>query len=199
MSMRKLPAPNRKGNISVEEAILLRTSVRRFKPDKLTLQQLSQLLWSAQGKTADSRTVPSAGATYPIQLYIVIGDNRVEGLAEGVYLYHSESHSLSLHSKGDLRLELSDASLGQHCVQTAPLDMVVCASYIRTTGHYGERGYRYVHMEAGHLGQNVSLQAVALGLGSVMVGAFDDERVGSVLSLPGQIKPLYIIPVGVPQ
>jgi SagB-type dehydrogenase family enzyme len=197
--MVKLPEPQYKGTMSVEEAISLRQSVRRFKHDKLTMQQLSQLLWAAQGKVSNSRTVPSAGTTYPLQVYIAAGINCVEGLESGVYLYHVETHSLLPHLKGDKREQLSEAAMEQDCVLNAPLDIVVCASYIKTTEHYGERGTRYVHMEAGHLGQNVSLQAVALGMGSVMVGAFNDNEVSNVLSLEGQIKPLYIIPVGVPR
>ncbi len=196
----KLPFPNPQGKISAEEAISKRRSVRRFRAQPLSLAQLSQLLWSAQGITGTGgrRAAPSAGATYPLEIFVAIGEHGIESLAAGIYHYQVDSHSLSLHLSGDLRQKLADTALGQSFIANCPVDIVVCALHPRTAYRYGRRGERYVHMEVGHVGQNVSLQAVALGLATVMVGAFEDEEVGKVLKLEEQIKPLYIIPIGKP-
>ena len=194
----KLPPPSLQGKISVEEAISRRRSVRRFRPVPLSLQQLSNLLWAAQGITGSGgrRAAPSAGATYPLEVFVAVGRNGVESLAAGLYRYQADNHSLVPHLMKDLRQELAEAALGQTFVANCPADIIICALYLRTGYRYGRRGERYVHMEVGHVGQNVSLEAVALGLASVMVGAFDDEQVREVLKLEEQIKPLYIIPVG---
>jgi SagB-type dehydrogenase family enzyme len=196
----KLPSPNLQGKMSVEATISKRRSVRRFRAQPLSLSQLSQLLWSAQGITGTSgrRAVPSAGATYPLEIFVVIGAHGIEILAAGVYHYQVDDHSLSLHLSGDLRQKLADAALGQNCIAVCPVSIVVCALHPRTAYRYGRRGERYVYMEVGHVGQNVSLQAIALGLATVMVGAFEDEDVRKVLKIEEQIKPLYIIPVGQP-
>lgn len=196
----KLPSPIPRGKLSLEQSISKRRSVRRFKDQPLSLEQLSQLLWSAQGATGTGgrRATPSAGATYPLEVFVVIGEHGIESLAAGIYHYDVENHSLSLHQIGDLRQKLADTALGQTFIARCPADMVICAIHPRTAYRYGRRGERYVHMEVGHVGQNVSLQAVALGLGTVMVGAFEDEEVSKVLKLEEQIKPLYIIPVGKP-
>ena len=196
----KLPSPSHRGKISVEEAILKRRSARRFRAQPLSFTQLSQLLWSAQGITGTGgrRAAPSAGATYPLEVFIVIGEHGIESLAAGVYHYDVGNHSLSLHLSGDFRQKLADTALGQSFIANCPIDMVVCALHRRTAYRYGRRGERYVHMEVGHVGQNVSLQAVVLGLATVMVGAFEDEEVVKVLKLEEQIKPLYIISVGKP-
>jgi SagB-type dehydrogenase family enzyme len=194
----KLPPPNLKGKKAVEEAIATRRSVRRYKAEPLSLSQLSQILWSAQGITAASRyrAIPSAGATFPLEVYTLVGEQTVTGLKAGIYRYEANSHSLRLHLDGDFRQELAEAALGQGFIATCPVDIVVCALFSRTTNRYGKRGEMYVYMEAGHLGQNVALQAVALGLATVMVGAFDDGEVSRVLRVKEQAKPLYIIPVG---
>ncbi|MCX6009878.1 MAG: SagB/ThcOx family dehydrogenase [Chloroflexi bacterium] len=196
----KLPSPNPQGKVSVEEAISKRRSVRRFRAQPLSLAQLSQLLWSAQGitGTGGQRAAPSAGATYPLEIFVAIGEHGIESLAAGIYHYQVDSHSLSLHLSGDLRQKLADTALGQSFIANCPVNMVVCALHPRTAYRYGRRGERYVHMEVGHVGQNVSLQAVALGLATIMVGAFEDEEVRKVLKIEEQIKPLYIIPVGKP-
>lgn len=196
----KLPPPELKGQKSVEEAISTRRSVRRYKAEPLSLYHLSQILWSAQGITAAGRyrAIPSAGATFPLEVYILAGEQTVENLKAGIYHYEISSHSLILHLDGDFRQELVEAALGQEVIATCPIDLVVCALFSRTTSRYGKRGEMYIHMEAGHLGQNVALQAVALGLATVMVGAFDSDEVGRVLKVEEQIKPLYIIPVGKP-
>jgi SagB-type dehydrogenase family enzyme len=196
----KLPSPISRGKISVEQAISKRRSIRRFKNEPLTLDQLSQLLWSAQGITATGgrRAAPSAGATYPLEIFVVVGNNGIRTLAAGIYHYDIDNHSLSLYQIGDFQQKLADIALGQSFIARCPVDMVICAIHPRTAYRYGHRGERYVHMEVGHVGENVALQAVALGLGTVMVGAFEDEDVRKVLKLEEQIKPLYVIPVGKP-
>lgn len=194
-----LPSPALKGKMSLEEAIAARKSVRRFRPVSLSLDQLGQLLWAAQGMTHGRlRAAPSAGATYPLELMVATGSGTVPGLTAGVYHYNVEGHSLSLQRAGDLRQRLATAALGQECVATAAVVVVVCALMSRTAFRYGRRAERYINMEAGHVGQNVSLQAIALKLGTVMVGAFDDEEVRVTLELDAPIRPLYIMPVGTP-
>jgi SagB-type dehydrogenase family enzyme len=196
----KLPSPDTRGKLSLEQAIAKRRSVRRFKAEPLTLEQISQLLWSAQGitGTGDGRATPSAGATYPLEVFIVVGEHGSPSLAAGLYHYDAGNHSISLQQTGDLRQTLADTALGQSSIARCPVAMVICAVHPRTAYRYGRRGERYVHMEVGHVGQNVALQAVALGLGTVMVGAFEDEEVQKALKLEEQFKPLYIIPIGLP-
>ena len=200
-SIVELPSPETTGTMSVEEAILRRRSIRSYTDDPLSLQDISQLVWAAQGITEPAtgkRAAPSAGATYPLEVYVVVGTNGVTGLTDGVYRYDPLEHKLENILRGDLRSSLADAALGQSWVREAPVDIVVAAVYERTTGRYGDRGIRYVHMEAGHIGQNLYLQAVARGLGMVTVGAFDDDWVQRLLQLPADQKPLYIIPIGHP-
>jgi len=196
----KLPPPDLKGEKSVEEVIAARRSVRRYKAEALTLSQLSKILWAAQGITAagNYRTIPSAGATFPLEVYTLAGEQTVADLKAGIYQYETHVHSLRPHLDGDLRQELAEAALNQRFIATCPVNIVVCAIFNRTTNRYGKRGEIYVHMEAGHLGQNIALQAVALGLGTVMIGAFDDYEVSRVLRIKEPLKPLYIIPVGKP-
>lgn len=186
-----LPDPILKGDLSVEEAVSKRRSVRSFAPKDLTLQQISQLLWSAQGITDSSRgfrSVPSAGALYPLEIYAVY--------SEGVFHYLPYSHQLERLSDKDARPYLAGAAWGQAAVKEAALDIVITAVYQRVTSKYGSRGTRYVDMEAGHCSQNIQLEAVCLGLASVGIGAFSDEEVSACLNLPKDHQPLYIIPVG---
>ena len=194
----KLPPPSLKGKTSVEEVISKRKSVRKFRTQPLSLPQLSQILWSAQGVTGIGRhrATPSAGATYPLEVFVIVGEQTIENLEAGIYHYEVDSHSLNLYLKGDMRQKLAEAALGQSFIATCPVDIVVCALFNRTVYRYGKRSERYIDMEAGHVGQNVSLQAVSLGLATVMVGAFEDEEVRKVLKVEDQFKPLYIIPVG---
>ncbi len=187
----KLPPPQKKGTMSLEETLEKRRSRRRFLSKALTPEQLSQLLWAAQGitsKTYGLRTAPSAGATYPLELYLVTG--------EGLYHYNPEGHELEQVKAGDIRPQLCRAALGQDFVEKAPVNVVIAAAYERTGGAYGQRAARYIAVEAGHTAQNIHLEAVALGLGSVPVGAFSDKRVKEALSLPEEQEPLYIITVG---
>jgi SagB-type dehydrogenase family enzyme len=193
-----LPLPDREGDLSVEEALAARRSVRSYTGDALELEHLSQLLWAAQGvtDTRGYRTSPSAGALYPLEIYAVIGE--VVGMTPGVYRYLPGQHQLRRTLDGDQRAELALAALGQSCVRTAPVVLVMTGVYSRASAKYGYRGNQYVHMEVGHAGQNVYLQAVALDLGTVAVGAFQDDEVQSVLRLPDGETPLYLMPVGRP-
>ena len=191
-----LPEPRYDSNVSVEEAILQRRSERDYTSQALTLQEVAQLLWAAQGITDPRgyRAAPSAGATYPLEIYVVVGN--VEGVAKGIYRYEPEAHQLLKVVSGEQRGALAQAALNQQFIAQAPVNLVITAVYERTTQRYGERGIRYVHMEAGHAAQNVYLQAVALNLGTVVVGAFHDNQVKKILNLAEGEEPLYIIPVG---
>ncbi len=193
----KLPQPRFSSNVSVEEAILKRRSVREYRNEPLTIQEISQILWSAQGitdKRTGFRTAPSAGALYPLEVYIVVGN--VKDLTPGIYRYRPQNHDIILFSSGDKRMDLYRVSLMQDCIKDAPVVMVISAIFERTTRKYGERGIRYVYMEAGHSAQNVYLQCESLGLGMVVVGAFDDEGVKKVLNLERGETPIYLIPIG---
>ncbi|RLE59602.1 MAG: nitroreductase [Thermoprotei archaeon] len=197
-----LPYPKLTGKISVEEAIANRRSVRSYEDKPITLEQLAQILWAAQGITEPRRrfrAAPSAGATYPLELYVVVGENTVKNLVAGVYRYDVHTHSLIIVKKGDIRRALARAALGQVWVEKAPLSIVITAIYGRTTSRYGERGIRYVHIEVGHVGQNIYLQSVALGLGTVAVGAFYDDQVRELIGASKEEQPLYIMPIGYPQ
>lgn len=192
----KLPAPIRQSQVSIEEAMSRRRSVREYRGDVMAFAQLGQLLWASQGQTSPLgyRTAPSAGALYPLETYAVVG--RVEGLDQGVYRYEPAGHALTEVAKGDKRRALAVASAGQMWMADAPVMIVLSAVYERTTGKYGRRGVRYADMEAGHAGQNVALQAVALGLGATTVGAFEDEKVKAIMGMKKAETPLYILPVG---
>ena len=190
----KLPAPGYMSDTSVEEALSKRRSIRTYSGEELSIEEVSQLLWAAQGITGKGRTAPSAGALYPLELYLVVGD--VEGLDKGVYKYRPVEHELEKVVDGDKREELAEAAGGQECVKDAAIDIVFTAVYERTTWKYGERGIRYVHMEAGHAAQNMYLQAVSLDLGTVVIGAFIDDRVKDLVNAEEQEVPLYIMPVG---
>ncbi|AEA12740.1 nitroreductase [Thermoproteus uzoniensis 768-20] len=199
-----LPIPSLSGAMSVEEALSRRRSVRKYLKSPITLSELSQILWAAYGISETKwglRTAPSAGAIYPLNVYVVVGEGGVLGdggaLGAGVYRYLPHRHSIILLKGGDVRRGLYEAALRQIWVLEAPVSLVVTAQYEKTARVYGERGrVRYVHMDLGHLGQNVYLQATALGLGTVAVGAFDDDGVREVLGLPDGETPLYIMPVG---
>lgn len=196
-----LPEPVLKGTMSLEEAISRRRSRREFEDSPLSAREISQILWAAQGITDPGglRAAPSAGALYPLDVYLVAGRRGVEGLVEGVYHYLPQSHSLELILEGDIRETVAELSSGQMYVAEAPVILVITGEYERTTQKYGDRGVRYVHMEAGHVGQNVYLQAEALGLGTVTVGAFLDTDLAQALDVPASHEPLYVMPIGHPQ
>jgi SagB-type dehydrogenase family enzyme len=195
----ELPRPFVTGGLSLAEAINLRRSVRSFSPDPIQLFQLSQVLWAAQGitnKLKATRTIPSAGGTYPLELFAVIGEEGIEKTPSGVYHYDPETQNLTLTLPGDIRAEMAAAALGQDFIAVAPVSLVICAIYKRTLMRYNIRAERYIFMEAGHSAQNVYLQATALNLGTVAVGAFKDDTIHSLLHLESSCKPLYILPLG---
>jgi SagB-type dehydrogenase family enzyme len=185
-----LPQPNKDGSMSLEKAIAARRSCRDFLSKSLTLEQIGQLAWAAQGQEAGSkyRTAPSAGATYPLELFIATED--------GFFHYLPAKHTLEKLTEQDLRAKLATAAWGQGFIEDAPVTLIFAAEFNRTTNRYGKRGIRYVYMEAGHAAQNVHLQAESLGLGSVAVGAFDDSSVSEVLILPENLEPVYMVTVG---
>ncbi len=188
-----LPTPHLKGEMALEEAIAKRRSVRQFSDQSLSLEEVSQLLWAAQGITDPRgfRTAPSAGALYPLEVYVA--------LPEGAYHYRPKEHTLELVSEEDLSDALWQAGLSQNALREAPAIIVIAAVYERTQAKYGQRAERYVELEAGHAAQNVLLQAVSLDLGAVPIGAFYDDQVQSALALPADHRPLYLIPVGHPR
>jgi SagB-type dehydrogenase family enzyme len=188
-----LPEVKKKGSLSVEEAIDRRRSVRDYAKAPLTMEQVSQLLWAAQGTTAGgTRATPSAGATYPLEIYLVAGD--VTGLDAGLYRYLNSSHKLVKVNAGDMRKSLCEAALSQAPIEKAPAIIAIAAKYERTAGRYGNRAQRYVHIEVGHVGQNIYLQCESLSLTTVAIGAFDDAKVKKALGIAEE--PLYIMPVG---
>ena len=189
-----LPPPEIKGNLSLQESIKKRRSLREFKPTPLTVEEIGQLTWSAQGITDERRRLraaPSAGATYPLEIYVATPD--------GLFQYVPQGHKLVLRLKDDLREKLSRAALNQRWVAQAPAVFVIAADYDRTARRYGRRATRYVDIEVGCASENIALQAVALKLGAVMVGAFDDGAVKKVLDLPPGQTPLILIPIGHPR
>ncbi len=193
----KLPEPEYNSETSLENALRQRRSVREYKNEALTLTDVSQLLWAAQGITETRRgfrTAPSAGALYPLEVYVAIGN--VKDVPKGVYVYNPHQHTMSRIKNEDVRSELSDAALGQKCVEEGSMVIVLAAVYERTMQKYGDRGIRYVHMEEGHAAQNIYLQAVSLDLGTVCVGAFRDNKVQKILSMQDNEEPLCIMPVG---
>ena len=184
-----LPQPRHTGEVSLERVLSARRSHREFTTQSLTEREISELLCAAQGITADwgGRTAPSAGGIYPLELYLLTPD--------AYRHYVPEGHRVELLANQDLRAELAAAALNQSAVRTAPLTLVITAVYARTVKKYGARGRRYVELEAGHVAQNVLLQAVAHGLAAVPIGAFDDHRLTHALRLPGDHAPLYIVAV----
>jgi SagB-type dehydrogenase family enzyme len=188
-----LPPPAQAGETSLEELLARRRSVREFNDQPLTAAELGQLLWAAQGITDGRglRTAPSAGALYPLDVYLATVD--------GVFQYDPQTHRLLVSSHDDARLKLYQAALQQEPIRKAPAVFILTAIYERTAQKYGtQRSPRYVHLEAGHATQNLLLQAVALNLGAVPIGAFDDQEIRQALGLSSDDTPLYLIPVGHP-
>jgi SagB-type dehydrogenase family enzyme len=194
----KLPRPAFKGPMSVEEALQKRRTVRLFASRSLDLPQVSQLLWATQGITDPRglRTAPSAGATYPLEIYLVAGDRGVTGLGAGIYRYRPGDHTLELTGQGDHRAAVARACLSQSWMAGAPVMVVFTAEFKRCTARYGEWGVMYTHMEVGHAGQNLFLQAEALGMAAGIVGAFTDQALSRSLHLPREHEPLLVMPVG---
>jgi SagB-type dehydrogenase family enzyme len=185
----KLPPPKKKGTFSLEETIERRRSKRAFLPKRVSPEQIAQLLWAAQGAFhRGKRTVPSAGGIYPLEIYVVT--------REGVQHYVPQNHELEETLRGDVVPQLCQAATGQEFIREAPANIIIAADDRAMVGRYGDRAERYICIEVGHAAQNIHLQAVALGLGSAPVGAFDDEQIHSALKLPEEQRPFYIIPVG---
>ena len=193
-----LPEARREGTMSLEAALWARRSIRDLKPDTLPLAAAAQLLWAAQGKNRPDghRTAPSAGATYPLEVYLVAGN--VEGLAPGVYRYRSATHDLVLSQAGDKRAELTAApARAPGWAANAPLLMVFAAVPDRVSRRFGARAERYVAIDVGHAAQNVYLQAAALGLGTTFMGGFNDSAMTRVLA--ADERPMGVMPVGKPR
>ncbi len=194
--MIKLPTVKKDGQMSLEKALTLRRSIRSYSSEALSLSDLSQLLWSAQGITNERgfRTAPSAGATFPLEMFVVV--NNVNQLRRGIYQYNPHDNTLEVIHLKDVSSELMRASLSQSMITEAGAVLVFGAIFERTTERYGERGIRYVHNEIGHASQNVHLQAATLNLGTVVIGAYQDDEVEKVLNLDPEIRVLYMMPVG---
>jgi SagB-type dehydrogenase family enzyme len=195
----QLPPPDPDGSMSLERSLLGRRTFRSFLPKPIDLRQFSQLCWAAQGTTDEKkqkRTAPSGGALYPLDLYAAVGDGGIESLGTGIYHYEPAHHEVLLRTAVDVRSHLAKASYGQMWMAAAPVHLVITAEYKRICGKYGERGIRYAIMEAGHVGQNIFLQAEASGLGAGIVGAFHDQEVSRIMALPPEHEPLLIMPVG---
>ena len=193
----QLPTPRFDSETSVEKALLQRRSVRSYKKDPLTVSDISQILWAAQGiteKTYGLRTAPSAGALYPLELYLVAAN--VDELKPGVYKYKPQDHTIKRISDGNKRINVSNSALKQDAIENSSAIVIIAAIYERTKVKYGNRSERYVHIEVGHVGQNIYLQAVSLGIGTVMIGAFKDEALKKVLGFAEDEYPLAIMPLG---
>lgn len=196
-----LPMPKCFSQVSLEEAISNRKSIRHFSTSPISLEHLSQLLWCCYGFSSPNyirRSIPSAGAVYPMEIYFLSSKCGVVNLPDGLYKYNPKDNSATLLAEGDLSLVLYTACSAQDCVSSAPVNILICADYEKMRLRYGKRAKRYVHFEAGHAGQNIYLQAISLGLATVAVGAFDDESVIKALKLGKKVKPLYIFPIGKP-
>jgi len=194
-----LPKPRLEGEVSVEQAIKHRRTIRSYRSELLTLEQLSQILWAAQGITEDrgyKRSAPSGGALYPMDIYAVVGDNGLKGLKAGIYRYDPHKHAVSMITEGDLRNDLARAVLSQMWMARAPLNMVISSECSRIMSKYGTRSVIYAMIEVGHVGQNIFLQAETLGLRAGKVGAFHDNDVIRVMKITRSHEPLLIMPVG---
>lgn len=195
----RLPQPDVTGQVPLEKSIKSRRTIRSFASTPIALKEFSQLLWAAQGIIETGgfrRSVPSGGALYPIDVYAVVGESGVQEIESGVYHYEPGTHEITLVKDGDLRRELAKAALGQMWMAAAPVNLIVTAEYERSSSKYGERGVRYSMIEAGHVGQNIFLQAEALGLGAGIIGAFDDQEVIRAAKLDPGHEPLLIMPIG---
>lgn len=188
-----LPPPDLQGTVPLERAIAARRSVREFEDEPLDEHRLSQLLWATQGVTgADGlRAAPSAGALYPLELYLAT--------RTGLHHYDPSRHALEATGARDPRPAMCRAALNQTSIRQAPAVFVIAAVYARTAKQYGEWSVRYVDMEIGHAAQNLLLQAAALGLAGVPIAAFHEDRICDALRLPDGEEPRYLIPVGRPR
>lgn len=195
----KLPAPDTTGRGTIEASLHDRRSIRAYEPAAMSLREAGQLLWAAQGITdaKGHRTAPSAGATYPLEVYLVAMN--VDGLPAGVYHYRPQTHSLDLVSAGDRRQEMVAAAKGQQSIAQAPAVFVFASVQSRTAARYSARAERYVGIEAGAAAENLALEAVALNLGTCFVGAFDDATTRKVAGLAEDEVPVIVLPAGKPE
>ena len=201
--MIKLPTQFSNLEGSLTRALADRRSVRRFAGKPLGLTQIAAIVWACQGRSnlksrSTRRNAPSAGATYPMVTYLICGDSTVEGLDSGIYRYNVAEHGLEQVGTEDIRESVASACFSQNFIAEAPASIIIAADYSITTSVYGQRGVRYVHMEAGHAGQNIYLACSVQGLGTVAVGAFNDEALARALNLPLNTEPLYVFPIGYP-
>lgn len=197
-----LPPASDAPRMVLHEALLKRRSIRRYSASALSLGELSYLLWAADGVTARAngfgfRTAPSAGALYPVETYVIV--NSVSELDAGVYYYRAADHSLFLLEQGDFREATAMAALGQEMCGQAPVVFAWTAVFPRSVWRYGQRAYRYVYLDAGHIAQNLALAAVALDLGTCQIGALFDDEVNSILGVDGERESvIYMSVVGRP-
>ncbi|MHA1343329.1 MAG: SagB/ThcOx family dehydrogenase [Promethearchaeota archaeon] len=187
-----LPHPKIKGSKSLEECIFERESVRKYWSKEIGLEKVSQLLWAAQGIKDHKRTIPSAGAIYPLEIYVILKE-------KGLFYFNVKKHKLELKISGEFCVKIGEASWNQNFMCGAPLIIIICVNFSKIKRRYGTRGERYALIEVGHCAQNIHLEAVALGLGSVPIGAFEDKKVKILLKIPDALNPIYIIPVGYPK
>jgi SagB-type dehydrogenase family enzyme len=194
-----LPVPQHQGSISLDSTLWARRSTREFSDRTISLADASQLLWAAQGvnRPDGHRTAPSAGATYPLELYLLAA--RVDGLEPGMYRYRPATHDLVTTGVTVRLVDLPGVAVRQEWVTGAAALVVFAAAYERTSGRYASRAERYVPMEVGHAAQNLYLEAAALGLGTTFIGAFTDSALARVLALPAEQRPLGLMPVGHPR
>ena len=183
-----LPSPAKMGGISLDQALRKRKSVRTYANKPLSKEQLAYLLWSSTGiqrreDGREYRTVPSAGGLYPIETYLVV--NNVEDVPQGVYHYSVQQHLLEELQTGDFSRPITAAALGQRMCSQAAVVFIWTAIFQRSKWKYGERAYRYIYLDAGHMAQNLALSAVSLGLGSCHIGALFDEEVNSIVQVDG--------------
>ncbi len=192
-----LPAPSLTGTVSLETAIHERRSTRHFKNQPLSLSQISQLLWASQGITHQNslRAAPSAGGCYPLTVYLVAGN--VTGLAPGVYTYIVEKHALQKCSDGDLRSRLCAAAFSQRSVEEAAATIVIGGVYEGVAKKYGAHAQDFTWLEAGCVAENVALQAISCGLGTVCVAGFTPQAVQEIVGMPEEIQPLCLLPLGI--
>ncbi len=199
----KLDKPELKGGMPLWEAIQNRQSIRNYRNIPLGKGILSQLLWATQGISREAmgfefRTVPSAGALYPVETYLVL--NNVESIEPGVYHYDVKNHQLDLLKSGDFRMDVAQAALDQDMAYSANVVFVWTALFERSKWKYKQRAYRYVYLDVGHIAQNLALAAVALGLGTCQIGALYDEEVNRLVDIDGDKESiLYMSVVGYPQ
>lgn len=195
----KLPQPELKEDVGITSLQRSRESRRRFRDEKLSLEEISYILWSAGGSLPGfpgRKVPPSAGARYPIDVFLSVRENGLDGVEPGVYEYALSSNTLEPLAEGDRTGKIVEAALSQKFIAEAPVTVVLAADFYRTTVHYGERGNRYVYMDAGHAAQNVYLAVEAVGLGTCAIGAFRDDDLTEALGLKKELKPVYLYPVG---